>query len=383
MAWSPQQESALKSVGAWLADPGRRQVFRLFGFAGTGKTTLAKEMAEMVEGKVVFACFTGKAALVLRSKGCKGASTIHVLIYKLDDDGMGAPKFRLNPDSDAKRAKLVIIDECSMVDEKLGQDLLSFGTPVLVLGDPAQLPPVQGGGFFTNHDPDVMLTEIHRQASENPIIAMAQIVREGGRLDLGTYGSSRVIRRQEIAAGDVLNSGQVLVGINKTRRSYNARIRELLGRAHDAIPEPGDRLVCLRNNHTKGLLNGGLWTVIDAVNGDPRGRRKRRAAIEEARIFELTLAPEDAGVKDKHVIISTPRLFFEGREGELSWNERRDYDEFDFGYALTVHKSQGSQWDDVIVFDESGAFRQDRARHLYTAITRAAERVTVVDMRAS
>ena len=57
-----------------------------------------------------------------------------------------------------------------MVDEDLGRDLLSFGKPVLVLGDPAQLPPVKGGGFFTEAEPDVMLTEVHRQAADNPII---------------------------------------------------------------------------------------------------------------------------------------------------------------------------------------------------------------------
>ena len=70
-----------------------------------------------------------------------------------------------------------------MVDEELGRDLLSFGKPVLVLGDPAQLPPVKGGGFFTEAEPDIMLTEVHRQAADNPIIRMSMVVREGGRLD--------------------------------------------------------------------------------------------------------------------------------------------------------------------------------------------------------
>ena len=197
MSWSPQQEGALKAVADWMKR-GEPQIFRLFGYAGAGKTTLARQLAEDAEGEVAFAAFTGKAALVLRSKGCKGARTIHSLIYRPRDAETEEPTFVLNEDSAAAKASLVIIDECSMVDEALGRDLLSFGKPVLVLGDPAQLPPVRGGGFFTETEPDVMLTEVHRQAADNPIIRMSMTVREGGRLDPGAYGESRVITRAEI-----------------------------------------------------------------------------------------------------------------------------------------------------------------------------------------
>jgi DNA helicase IV len=61
----------------------------------------------------------------------------------------------------------------------------------------------------------------------------------------------------------------------------------------------------------------------------------------------------------------------------VDWKSRQYSDEFYFGEAITVHKSQGSQWDDLYVFDESGAFREDAQKHLYTAVTRAAERITV------
>src|SRR4249920_494974 len=84
--FSPHQDAALQAVADWLkAKPGHGstpQIFRLFGYAGTGKTTLAKHIAEAVDGKVLFAAFTGKAALVMRSKGCPSASTIHSLIYR-------------------------------------------------------------------------------------------------------------------------------------------------------------------------------------------------------------------------------------------------------------------------------------------------------------
>ena len=140
MQWSPQQEDALARVSAWLKS-GRPQVFRLFGYAGTGKTTLARHFAEGFKGEVAFGAFTGKAAHVLRQKGCEGATTLHALIYRPREVESEEPSFVLNRESAAAKADLIIIDECSMVDEELGRDLLSFGTPVLVLGDPAQLPP--------------------------------------------------------------------------------------------------------------------------------------------------------------------------------------------------------------------------------------------------
>jgi exodeoxyribonuclease-5 len=199
MEWAPQQNEALEKVGKWLQSAGQhdnKQIFRLFGYAGTGKTTLAIEISKMVEsGSALFAAFTGKAALVMRKKGCHGANTLHSLIYKPrrewreDEDKRPTgdiPEWQINPDSPVRYASLVIVDECSMVNEELARDLLSFGTPVLVLGDPAQLPPVSGAGFFTEAEPDHMLTEIHRQAADNPIIRIATDIRLGKDLKLLT-----------------------------------------------------------------------------------------------------------------------------------------------------------------------------------------------------
>ena len=255
MDWSAQQDKALSAVARWIGEPGGPQVFRLFGYAGTGKTTLARHVAENVDGEVQFAAFTGKAALVLREKGCGEARTIHSLIYRPKDLDSEEPSFVLNEDSPASRASLIVIDECSMVDEELGRDLLSFGKKVLVLGDPAQLPPVKGGGFFTEQAPDVMLTEVHRQAADNPIVRLSMLVRAGERLAPGDHGAMRVIPREKIDAEQVKAADQVLVGLNKTRRAYNRRLRELFG-FKEILPEVGEKLVCLRNDKAKGLLNG-------------------------------------------------------------------------------------------------------------------------------
>ncbi|WP_068312867.1 ATP-dependent DNA helicase [Polycladidibacter hongkongensis] len=369
MDWSPQQDDALQAAADWLRHGGS-QVFRLFGYAGTGKTTLARHLAEGIDGDVAFGAFTGKAAHVLRQKGCGDASTIHSLIYRPkgtkqseDDDEEVTPQFTINRDSAAAKCDLIIIDECSMVDEELGRDLLSFGKKVLVLGDPAQLPPVKGGGFFTEAEPDFMLTEVHRQARDNPIVRLSMDIRDGGELHYGDYGQSAVISRRDINKDIILAADQVLVGTNKTRRLYNNRIRELKGFTTQ-MPAVDDKLVCLRNDKQKGLLNGGLWHVKRLR--PPRGNTLR-----------FDVVAEDDFAKTSVQVKVLPSMFEEGAE-QLPYAIRRRADEFDYGYALTVHKSQGSQWDNVVLFDESWAFRDHKERWLYTAVTRAAQQVTVV-----
>ncbi len=364
--FTPHQDAALKAVSDWLkSKPGKGgpQVFRLFGYAGTGKTTLARHLAEGIEGTVKYAAFTGKAALVMRSRGCDGASTIHSLIYKAKESSEEIPSFELWDDAPASRAKLIVVDEASMVDAELGRDLLSFGAPVLVLGDPAQLPPIQGGGFFTNQEPDVMLTEVHRQAENDPIVRLSMLVREGRELVPGTYGETEVVPKSKLDPARVLGAEQILVGRNNTRRAYNKRMRERRGFTEE-LPVAGDKLVCLRNNRRKALFNGGLWTVTE-----------RRAS--KTKLVTMRVRPEDDPSARETKVTVRPECFL-GAVEQLSWEERRHYDEFDFGYVLTVHKSQGSQWDDVVLFDESFAFAESRARWLYTGITRAAKRLSVV-----
>ena len=374
MQFSPQQDEALKAVSRWLKE-GQRPIFRLFGYAGTGKTTLARHFASHVDGQVQFAAFTGKAAQVLRSKGAVNARTIHSLIYRprgeeaVEDETTGKtsinPTFSLNRQSPVAKAALIVIDECSMVDEQLGRDLMSFGTPILVLGDPAQLPPISGGGFFTEHEPDHLLTEIHRQAADNPIIRMALDVREGRELGYGDFGAARVITRDEVDQDLVLAADQVLVGTNRTRRRYNQRLRELKG-FDAAYPQAGDKLVCLRNDPAKGLLNGSLWKVMTSA----------RETVKPG--INLLVAPEEDDPDRGIAKIKLLKAAFENPEADIPWQQKKRFDDFDYGYALTVHKAQGSQWDEVVLFDESFAFKDTRQRWLYTAITRAAERLTVV-----
>lgn len=362
MQLSPQQDAAMKAVRNWLRSPGGPQVFYLAGFAGTGKTTLARLLAQDA-GHVVYAAFTGKAALVLASKGCRPASTIHSLIYTLEDPDSPVPVFVRNPERELIDADLAVIDEVSMVGEELATDLLSFGKKVLVLGDPAQLPPVKGEGYFTSREPDFMLTEVHRQAQDNPIIRMSMTIREGGRLEHGTYGESRVIRRADVNADLVTGADQVLVGVNRTRRLYNNRIRQLKG--YEGRFAIGERVVTLKNDSKRGILNGALWDVT-------------RVTYQDEDESNLHIAPVDAGMVKDHAEVRTHHAWLEGRESELDWRVKRTFQPVDYGYVLSCHKAQGSQWDNVLIFDESAVFRENHAAWLYTAITRAADRVTVV-----
>lgn len=375
MHWSPQQVEGLDGAAAWIAACRSemragmrlsRPIYRMFGYAGTGKTTLAKHLAGDLKS-VAYAAFTGKAALMMQRNGCAGASTIHGLIYNVVERADGSTAFVWNADSAANDADLLIIDECSMVDEEIALDLMRYGVPILVLGDPAQLPPVKGAGYFTEAKPDVMLTEIHRQAADNPIIQLATATRMGEKLQFGEYGASRVIERGVLTPREVLAADQVLVGKNDTRKSYNNRMRKMGGFEGD-LPLPNDRLVCLRNDKTKGIFNGGLFRVLEVLSPPKR----------EARDFVKLLVKSDDFPNRAGIETTVHKSFFIGGYGEIDWRDLRGTQQFDFGYALTCHKSQGSQWADVIVYDESATFRDEWRRWLYTAITRASEKVTVV-----
>jgi exodeoxyribonuclease-5 len=203
---------------------------------------------------------------------------------------------------------------------------------------------------------------------------MSMDVREGRGLAPGHYGECSVEYRENIDRDElratVEEADQVLCGLNRTRQAYNARIREIHGMAGAGAPwhpAAGDRLVCLKNNRTKGLLNGGLWDVTK-VAFKP-WRKHGRFLMEVASVDEPGVA---------HVEVEVPAEFFLGLEKDMDWRELRDVDHFTYGGCLTVHKSQGSQWDDVLLFDESNVFREDRNKHLYTGLTRAAERITIV-----
>lgn len=388
--WSPQQARALDAVGRWMRS-GADRVFRLFGAAGTGKTHLAAAIAEMAHVPVIFAAPTAKAAMMLSRRGCP-AQTIHSLIYRVtprsrarldalvdrlavtdpvspeyesmladiaeEEHILAQPLFSL-VGRDFDDDTIIIVDECSMVDQTVGGDLMSHGCRVIAIGDPYQLPPVRGEGYFCDGtQPDAMLDEIHRQAADSPIIAMATAVRSGDSLPIGDYGCGcAVIPRSSDFRDRALESSQIITGRNRTRRACNRRIRELRGLT--GAVAVSDRVVCLRNDPDLGIRNGQIWTVMDVSFSGGLADITMDDAADGMHTVQAHL---------DHFTGMTP----------LAYSRGNGVAELDHGWAITTHKAQGSQWSDVLVIDESAAFGPQASRWLYTAITRAQHSVAVV-----
>ena len=388
------QKLAKDKVLSWLAAPRGKQVFRIFGYAGTGKTYVVEDIIEDYDGEVLFATPTGKAAEVLTMSGCP-ASTVHSLIYipvppnlarykelearyekakpseaasiKNEMSECTKLRWRINSNSDLVDADLLVLDEVSMLNDKVTRDLLSFGKPTLVLGDPGQLPPISGCGTLTQATPDVMFTEIHRQAKDNPIIMLSFKARMNLPLPRGSFGSSRVMEFYDVKERDFIEADQIVTGKNNTRRNINQAVRQSLGFSGQ-MPKVGEKVICLRNHKEIGIFNGsqGIVTRIVEEFGD-----SIRAEIDMESGISINTLMHRAHFQE----YDTP-----GHVKSLPFNTMRYADEFDFGYAVTVYKAMGSQWKSNLVYDDNFLTWKpiDRARWLYTGITRAIEATTVV-----
>ncbi|WP_194821274.1 ATP-dependent RecD-like DNA helicase [Micromonospora sp. S-DT3-3-22] len=417
--FAPQQTEAIEAITSWYQSASS-QVFRLFGYAGTGKTTLARHIVDQLMVRhVLYAAFTGKAAYVLRGKGCDGASTVHSLIYqpvekvkaKLDELNkklretidpterqelreeirreqakVDSPDWILRDETELDSADLLVLDEVSMVGERMARDLLSRGCRILCLGDPAQLPPVDGGGYFINHAPDYLLTEIHRSALDSPVTRMATAIRnsEPGQRNYGVTGrdgeSGRV---DQLTIPELLAFDQVLVGRNATRWQAVHLLRALRGLIGG--PQTGDRIICLANSGEAEVFNGQQFDVLDSHESDRADRYELVVRDDEGN--ERTLTCWAAGFRD-----------LEG-ERQAKRDGRGTVVAATYAQAITTHKSQGSQWQRVLVVDESsvfyGAAYREHAktlgpaaasieghingrRWLYTAVTRASHQAVIV-----
>jgi len=377
-------------------------VYRVGGYAGTGKTHLLCKLRSEIDifnGRinVAYATFTGKASSVLKVKLTENnaiksndyVGTIHGLIY--------VPKTKYD-----KRLKthviigwklvnhdeffydIIIIDEGSMVSKEIWTDLIKFGVPIIVVGDHGQLPPVSAKSFSLMTHPDFILEKIHRQAEDNPIIQLSAFVRKNGYIPDNTVWSPGVFKipwehkKTQRIWNDVDHNQHitVLCGFNVTRCALNKSIRTRLAYKKDT-PYPGERIVCLRNNHDIKLMNGQIGTLLWLM---PEEKDLYRITVE----VDGELHPYECMAHT--ITFGQVAYTIYGEDQETK--ELRDYvgdrgyqlDYFDFGYCISVHKSQGSEWNKIILFEQRTRHWDDDyyKRWLYTGITRAKEKLMVV-----
>lgn len=406
----PQKKGLLKAY-QWIRalDPGRDlhddpAIFRLFGLAGCGKTTMAIGL-KLMGLNPLYISFTNRAVGVLTSKGCTPGRTIHSVIYNVNggmEDEETPEEARARQEYTAaclagvpieerplpppKREKLgfeartydeiaeviaghscIVVDECSMVGGFMGRDLELCGLPIFGVGDPGQLPPVNDLPYFSSKNPDVLLTDVLR--TDGDILDAAAWVRRGGLFGDLQDGEDYSIARKATEEW-FHESDQILCGIHDKRRELNKHVRKLMGYS-GFLPVVGEKICVVANNKQEQIYNGSLWVVtrsdqdddyadLDLIEYAPT---KDPKALEVRTGIRIHLACFLNDIKDK------AGLGFDASHGSVyaTW-----------GYAITVHKAQGSEWPNVLLFDDSGVFREWSRHWAYTGATRAARKLRVV-----
>lgn len=401
MILSEEQEKAMDKIMGWIAGQHNSPwMFYLGGYAGTGKTTLLQQIINRLDRPPKCLAPTGKAASVLQKKLSSAlVTTIHKALYKpvmpsaaqlellefrLSEnpnnrelrEAVRAEKERLADqklsfmDNEAKEiapGDLVMVDEASMVTKKMVDDLHKTDAMVLFVGDPGQLPPVGDVGYFTSQRPDAMLSSIQRQALDNPIIDLSMRVREGKSIP--SFENEHIIKKcktgypfEELAKAD-----QVLTGMNFMRRRINRAIRKVRGFDGNK-PLLGEKLICLKNQYARGswIVNGMQCLSASDMEVTREGDLSLDVLYEGQLLSNLYCYHYPF---EKH---------YNDKAEEDPWAARGRLSEFDYGYAITVHKSQGSEWDRVVLVDDEmkSGDRTFRKRWLYTAVTRAKEHLT-------
>ena len=366
------------------------------GYAGTGKSTLVKFIVAALpninpDEDVIYTSFTGKATQVLQKKGNKNVSTLHKLLFE------SIPK----PDGTFFRKpvefipyKIVIVDECSMVPKELLQRLIKYNVHIICLGDPGQLPPINKNedNHLLDH-PHIFLDEIMRQEAESEIINLTMDIRAGKPLTRYQGKEVQVLNKDELTTGMLLWADQIICAKNETRIALNNQMRDLLGRSGG--PQDGDKVICLKNNwdiysvNDNPLVNGTIGYLKDSFSTYINLPRQITSDGQPKKLDILTAnfisdTEEDYGIlnMDKQLITTG----VPGLDWKTSYKMGRNWrfqnkipDQFTYGYAITCHKSQGSEWDNVLVIEEGFPFeKEEHKQWLYTAATRAAKKLVII-----
>lgn len=390
MELTTKQEEGLKIAVQRHRDGEKYTV--ISGYAGTGKSTLVKFIIEALgveQSKVCYATFTGKAAEVLRKKGNKNACTLHRLLY--DHIPLPAGGFFRKP-KPAIEYDVVVIDEISMAPKSIIDVLFKHKCYVICLGDPFQLPPVDKDedNHLLDH-PHIFLDQIMRQAEDSEIIQLSMAIREGRPIEYMDGISVKVIDKREVSTGMLLWADQVLVGTNKERVKYNDEIRKLLGKGN--LPEDGDKVICLHNywedfsETGDPLVNGTIGYLQMPTDGIVSFPYFIKAPTHHFEVITAGIKTDETYYEmenlDKNMLINGEKCCDWRVAYQLGKLKNRIGDiiprEFAYGYAITCHKAQGSEWNKVLVLEEKYPFdKTEHARWLYTACTRASDKLVLL-----
>ena len=365
------------------------------GYAGSGKSTLVKFIIEALDvdkSQVCYVAFTGKAASVLKQKGCPNATTAHKLIYKARPKPDGTFIFTPKDKIDLMIYKVIVVDEVSMLPKTMWNKLIEYGVYVIALGDPGQLPPVSKDE--DNHvldNPHVFLDEIMRQAQESEIIRLSMHVREGKPLSTfkQTGAQVQIFTQDQVVSGMYDWADQILCATNAKRTEINNFVRQQKGFGKE--PQVGDKVISLRN-HWNILSRSGDWALTNGAIGTITECNKQFITtpkyISSAPIpilyTDMELEDKDnfIGLPIDYQALQTGNMFLTPKQQFLMLKSKICADpphEFAYAYGITCHKAQGSEWDKVLVFEERFPFsEEEHMRWLYTAITRAKEKLVIV-----
>lgn len=386
-----EQERAYDKIMKFLAS-GKHEHRVLSGYAGTGKSTLISEILKALRSQRIITAvmtYTGRAASILKNKGVHEARTIHSIIYYpviINGEVLRYDKRINNPDKmeELQTIDSFIVDECSMINEQLFNDIMEVGKPVLFVGDSAQLPPIEKSktGFDLFKHINYSLDIIHRQALHNPIIRLSKIVRETGKLDKSMEDGKHLVfmSRNEIFSSKHLaktNYDVLLCGMNKTRYKLNDKFRTINKHNDFNNAQIGEPIICLRNKNLKGrqFYNGERYRVanIKIINQADYLQEiaKKFNVVEKSKVKTYFLKSMDVPGEEVYEV-DIP---------DTSWEEvepkQKNLGYFGFAYALTVHKSQGSEFDNVGFINENVSYFCDQKAFMYTSITRSKNRLTI------
>lgn len=416
MELTKDQQLALTTLLDWYHSENRSSYITMGGLAGTGKTTIISMFREKLPltDNVAFVAYTGKAASVMKNKltkeigGLKPSDycgTIHSLIYEpvLDEK---------NEIIDWRKCKLtgydlIVVDECSMVSKDIFDDLLSYNIPILFVGDHGQLPPINNDNFNLMHNPDIKLETIHRFGENSELLKISMMARQEGKIPFGNYNNQviKVSPKNSIVKDFILScndfsDAMILCGFNKTRNKMNQKIRKLIGRIDDD-PIVGDRVVCLRNNkHAYDCpIYNGMTGTIKLLKDYNKCYDVKIDLDCEARIYKGVIS-KNTFMKEKQINDGSEFIYKKDLQLYRKIKSVGDYysinnvvkekntkvylDIFDFAYAMTVHKAQGSEYNKVVLIEEGrGIWGKDSdlwKRWLYTAVTRAKNQLLIISM---